>query len=217
MFAPGIPSVMETFGETNESVGTFCVSVYILVPSPQLSKIRRINRQGFAAGPLLWAPMSEMFGRASVFNFTNVLFVAFTLGCGFSNSILTLILLRFFAGFNGSACLALGGGVIADMIAPDSRGKATAIWSIGPLLGPVSPPSFKPHLLTKNRLLVPYVVDSCLNELVGDGSFTSLLLELVSWRWELSSFYERPTPSSSSNGRQRSYERRRETNIFDLH
>lgn len=34
MFAPGIPSVMETFGETNESLGTFCVSVYILVHTP---------------------------------------------------------------------------------------------------------------------------------------------------------------------------------------
>ena len=81
-----------------------------------------------------------MYGRATVFNITNVLFVAFTLGCGFANSITTLIILRFFAGFNGSACLALGGGVIADMIAPEARGKATAIWSIGPLMGPVIGP-----------------------------------------------------------------------------
>jgi|SRR5579859_284488 MFS family permease len=122
MFAPGIPSVMRDFNTTNASLGTFCVSVYIL---------------GFAAGPLLWAPMSEMFGRATIFNVTNVLFCAFTLGCGFSNTMATLIVLRFFAGFNGSACLALGGGVIADMISPDARGKATAIWSIGPLMGPV--------------------------------------------------------------------------------
>ena len=31
MFAPGIPSVMDDFNTTNESLGTFCVSVYILV------------------------------------------------------------------------------------------------------------------------------------------------------------------------------------------
>jgi MFS family permease len=84
--------------------------------------------------------MSEIYGRATIFNITNVLFVAFTLACGFSNTITTLIILRFFAGFNGSACLALGGGVIADMIAPDSRGKATAFWTIGPLWGPVIGP-----------------------------------------------------------------------------
>lgn len=81
--------------------------------------------------------MSEMYGRATIFNLTNVLFVIFTIACGFSNSIVTLIILRFFAGFSGSACLALGGGVIADMIAPAQRGKATAIWSLGPLMGPV--------------------------------------------------------------------------------
>jgi MFS family permease len=84
--------------------------------------------------------MSEMYGRAAIFNITNVLFVIFTIGCGFSNSMACLIVLRFFAGFNGSACLALGGGVISDMIAPDSRGKATALWSLGPLMGPVSLP-----------------------------------------------------------------------------
>lgn len=83
--------------------------------------------------------MSEMYGRATIFNLTNVLFVAFTLGCGFANSMAALIILRFFAGFSGSACLALGGGVIADIIAPDQRGKATALWSIGPLIGPVVP------------------------------------------------------------------------------
>src|SRR5579859_3536709 len=82
-----------------------------------------------------------MYGRATVFNITNVLFVAFTLGCGFSNTMTTLIILRFFSGFCGSACLALGGGVIADMIQPDARGKATAIWSIGPLMGPVRFPT----------------------------------------------------------------------------
>ena len=81
-----------------------------------------------------------MYGRATIFNLTNVLFVIFTLACGFSQDMATLIVLRFFAGFNGSACLALGGGVIADMIAPDQRGKATAIWSIGPLMGPVIGP-----------------------------------------------------------------------------
>jgi MFS family permease len=83
--------------------------------------------------------MSEMYGRATTFNLTNVLFVAFTLGCGFANSMTALIILRFFAGFSGSACLALGGGVIADIITPDQRGKATALWSVGPLMGPVVP------------------------------------------------------------------------------
>jgi MFS family permease len=93
-----------------------------------------------------------MYGRATVFNITNVLFVAFTLGCGFSNTMTTLIILRFFSGFCGSACLALGGGVIADMIQPDARGKATAIWSIGPLMGPVRFPHTLLHIPLRTSL-----------------------------------------------------------------
>jgi hypothetical protein len=34
MFAPGIPSVMKDFNTTNKSLGTLCVSVYILVCLP---------------------------------------------------------------------------------------------------------------------------------------------------------------------------------------
>src|SRR5271167_510499 len=101
--------------------------------------------------------MSEMDGRATIFNLTNVLFVLFTLGCGFSNNMATLIILRFFAGFNGSACLALGGGVIADMIVPDQRGKTTALWSLGPLMGPVVPDL---STFLTSRLSVLFVEDS---------------------------------------------------------
>jgi MFS family permease len=74
------------------------------------SELGAYRVKGYAAGPLLWGPLSEMYGRAVIFNITNALFVALTIGCGFSNSTVCLIVLRFFAGFNGSACLALGGG-----------------------------------------------------------------------------------------------------------
>jgi hypothetical protein len=39
MFAPGIPSVLNAFHTTNESLGTFCVSVYVLVCCPLLEKL----------------------------------------------------------------------------------------------------------------------------------------------------------------------------------
>jgi multidrug resistance protein len=159
MFAPGIPTVMSTFGTTNTSIGSFTVSVYIL---------------GFAAGPLLWAPLSEMYGRAPVFNVTNVGFVAFNIGCGFANSIAALILLRFFAGFCGSACLALGGGVIADMIAPDQRGKATSIWSIGPLMGPVIGPICGGFMSQRIGWRWIFYVLSIAGGFVGTGTFIFL-------------------------------------------
>lgn len=47
---------------------------------------------------------------------------------------------RLFAGIGGSACITLGAGVVADLFPREMRGRATSIWSLGPLLGPVAGP-----------------------------------------------------------------------------
>jgi MFS family permease len=47
MFAPGVPKVMETFHSTNSMLAGFMVSVYVL---------------RFAFGPMIIAPLSEMYG-----------------------------------------------------------------------------------------------------------------------------------------------------------
>ncbi|KAF1920046.1 major facilitator superfamily domain-containing protein [Ampelomyces quisqualis] len=106
-------------------MATFVVSVYIL---------------GFAIGPLIIAPMSELYGRIWVYNVSNLFFVVFNVACAVSNSMGMLIAFRFLAGCAGSAPLTLGGGTIADMFAPQQRAGAIAIWSMGPLLGPVVGP-----------------------------------------------------------------------------
>jgi MFS family permease len=51
-----------------------------------------------------------------------------------------LIVCRLFAGIGGSACITLGAGVVADMFLRETRGMATSIWSMGPLIGPVVGP-----------------------------------------------------------------------------
>ena len=125
MFAPGIDTMLEDFGSTNLTLGSFSVSVYIC---------------GFICGPLLFAPLSEFLGRAIVLHFTNVCFVFWNLGCGFSNSLLTLIITRFFAGVCASAAQVLGGGFIHDLIRPENQGFASAFWMIGPLWAPIMGP-----------------------------------------------------------------------------
>ncbi len=47
-----------------------------------------------------------------------------------------MLVFRFLAGLGGSAPLGIGGGVIADLFRPEERGKAIAIYSLAPLLGP---------------------------------------------------------------------------------
>jgi multidrug resistance protein len=125
IFAPGIPFVNADFHNTSQLLGSFAVSVYVL---------------GFAVGPLILSPLSEIYGRRIVLNVANVFFCAFTLGCALAPNLGGLIAMRFLAGFAGSACLTLGTGVIADLFVPAQRGKAVALYSMGILFGPILGP-----------------------------------------------------------------------------
>ncbi|KAI9743782.1 MAG: hypothetical protein M1818_002516 [Claussenomyces sp. TS43310] len=125
MFAPGVPQLMAEFGSTSQTLSAFVVSAYVL---------------GFAIGPLLLAPLSELYGRLIVYHITNVLFVVFTVACAVSSDLSMLIVFRFLAGCMGATPLTNGGGTIADMIAQSNRGLAMSCFSLGPLIGPVVGP-----------------------------------------------------------------------------
>lgn len=121
MFAPGVPNVMRDFGSDSQSLATFVVSIYVL---------------GFAFGPLLAAPLSELYGRAPLYNIGNVLFVIFSVGTALSKNMGMIIAFRFLMGLAGCVPITIGGGTISDMMPIQERGKAMAVWALGPLLGP---------------------------------------------------------------------------------
>ncbi|KAL7620550.1 hypothetical protein AAE478_009545 [Parahypoxylon ruwenzoriense] len=125
IFAPGVPQVMAEFQSTSLEIAAFVVSVYVL---------------GFAAGPMLFAPLSEIYGRVILYHICNVGFVAFSVGCALAPTLNALIVFRFLAGVFGSVPITNGGGSIADMIAQEKRGGAMAVFSIGPLMGPIIGP-----------------------------------------------------------------------------
>ncbi|GAP84427.1 putative cycloheximide resistance protein [Rosellinia necatrix] len=125
IFAPGVPLVLEEFHSNSLEIATFVVSVYLI---------------GFAAGPILLAPLSEIYGRVPVYHACNVGFVAFSIACALAPSLDSLIAFRFLAGLFGVAPITNGGGTIADMIPQKHRGTVLAVFSIGPLLGPIVGP-----------------------------------------------------------------------------
>jgi multidrug resistance protein len=125
MVAPGVPLILKEFNSTNETIGAFVVSIYIL---------------GYATGPLIIAPLSELYGRLYVYHTNNVLFIIWTVACALAPNVGALLVFRFFAGIAGSCPLTIGGGSIADMIRQEKRGGAMAIFALGPLLGPVIGP-----------------------------------------------------------------------------
>lgn len=125
MFAPGVPKVMVDFHTTSTILATFVVSVFVL---------------GFAFGPLLLAPLSEMYGRVPIYHTCNILFVLFTIGCAVSQNMGTLITFRFLAGIAGVATVTCGSGTIADIMPVEKRGMTMSLWSLGPLMGPIIGP-----------------------------------------------------------------------------
>lgn len=81
-----------------------------------------------------------MYGRRIILNMATLHFVVWQIGCALAPNITSLIIFRLLAGMGGSACLTIGGGVIADMFVKEQRGTAMAIFTFGPLFGPVLGP-----------------------------------------------------------------------------
>jgi multidrug resistance protein len=116
--------VVDSF-DTSIEISTLGVSLFVL---------------GFAVGPLLWAPLSEMYGRQVIFAITYGAFTAFNAGAIGSKNIQTLLVLRFFAGAFGSSPLTNAGGQIADMFDESERGLAMGLFALAPFLGPTIGP-----------------------------------------------------------------------------
>lgn len=123
--APGVNDAMVEFHNTSSILSSMIVCVYNV---------------GLAAGPLILAPMSEMYGRLIPYHVTNVFFTLFTLGCALSPNLPALIIFRMLAGMEASAVLNIGGATVADMFIQEERGFAIAVWTFGPLLGPAVGP-----------------------------------------------------------------------------
>lgn len=125
MFAPGVGQLVRDFKITSVEMSSFVVSVYLL---------------GYCFGPLIIAPISEIFGRRIVYNVCNVLYVIVTVACALAPEVGSLTVFRFCAGVAGSSPLTIGAGSIADMFVQEKRGSAMAAWALGPLIGPVVGP-----------------------------------------------------------------------------
>ena len=124
IFSASTKAVAYVFGVSVE-VATLTTSLYVL---------------GYAFGPLIWGPFSELQGRKlpiliGMFGFTLFSFAAAT-----ANDLQTLMISRFFTGFFGSSPLSIVGAAFSDMFDNTQRGPAIVIFAsmvfMGPLLGP---------------------------------------------------------------------------------
>ncbi len=95
---------------------------------------------GFATGPTLWAPLSELRGRRLGLVLSMFGFSIFQLAVAVAKDLQTVLICRFWGGFFGACPLAVVGAVFSDMFDNRTRGLAITVFSMtvfsGPLLAP---------------------------------------------------------------------------------
>ncbi|KAF1810827.1 cycloheximide resistance protein [Eremomyces bilateralis CBS 781.70] len=168
MFAPGVPQLMRQFDSTNEALGSFVVTVFVL---------------GLAAGPVVFAPLSELKGRYIVQHIGTVGFTAFTIACALAPNMEGLIVIRLFQGIFGSVGITNGGAIISDIVKQEERGVALSMYSYGVLFGPIIGPIAGGFLNTAKGwrwvfwvLSICLGVITCLSFLIWRESYEPFLL-----------------------------------------
>lgn len=100
IFSAAIGSVARQYGVSGQ-VGILGVSLYVL---------------GFATGPIIWAPASELYGRRYPLIVSSFGFSIFNIAVAAGKDLQTIFISRFFGGFFGACPLTVVGAVFADML-----------------------------------------------------------------------------------------------------
>ncbi|KAB8230208.1 major facilitator superfamily domain-containing protein [Aspergillus alliaceus] len=83
---------------------------------------------GYIFGPLLFGPMSELYGRKPVLFSPFTGYLLFTLGCAVAPNWTALLIFRLLDGISASATLSIVGGLYADVFNNlVTRGHAIAV------------------------------------------------------------------------------------------
>ena len=126
ILAPSAPEIIASLTEPSSILSTLLITIFLL---------------GYAIGPLLLSPLSEVYGRLPVVHICNTAFIVCTVVCAASHSVGLLIAFRFLAGAAASYIWTVIPGIIADLFVQEERGRPVGIWalglSIGPSLGPI--------------------------------------------------------------------------------
>ncbi|KAF3023721.1 hypothetical protein E8E14_014072 [Neopestalotiopsis sp. 37M] len=119
--APVAPQVLAEFHEEGTSYLTLIITIW---------------EMGEILGPLIVAPLSELYGRFYIYHAGTILFIVFSAACALSTNIHMLVAFRF---LNGMAVVstALNPSTVGDLFPVEQRGNAMAIAGLAPMLGPV--------------------------------------------------------------------------------
>lgn len=95
---------------------------------------------GFATGPLVWAPLSELRGRRLPILIGAFGFTIFQFAVAAAKDLQTVMLCRFFGGFFGACPIAVVAAVLSDLFEIRFRGLAITFFSMTVFTGPLFAP-----------------------------------------------------------------------------
>lgn len=91
---------------------------------------------GFATGPILMGPASELHGRKTPLFVGYLGFILTQIPVGLAQNVETILIFRFLGGVASSGSPAIVGGYLADFLPPVERGVGVAIFAATTLIGP---------------------------------------------------------------------------------
>ncbi|KAI0157219.1 major facilitator superfamily domain-containing protein [Xylariaceae sp. FL1272] len=119
-----IKGVVEEFG-VSEEVALLSITLFVV---------------GFGVGPLVFAPLSEVYGRKVIYVTTLFVAVIFIIPGAIAKNITTLLVARAIDGIAFSAPITIIGGTLADCWRAEERGIPMAAFSAAPFIGPAIGP-----------------------------------------------------------------------------
>ncbi|KAI8885115.1 MFS general substrate transporter [Backusella circina FSU 941] len=90
--------------------------------------------------PLFWAPFSDIFGRRKIYLISFLINIVGSIGCALSVNVGMFIAFRAISAMGSSSVMSMGAGTLSDIYDAHERGRAMALYSLGPLVGPAISP-----------------------------------------------------------------------------
>ncbi|KAK1833997.1 fluconazole resistance [Podospora conica] len=145
----GLLAMSATWASSSYSAGTVQVAEHFGVDRQVAVLGTSLFLAGFGIGPLMWAPLSEVYGRRLAVFGPMFVGMCFSFGSATARDFQTLMLTRFFGGLFLSAPVTNTGGVLGDLFGPKERGVALAGYAMsvvgGPVLGPIASAALVAH------------------------------------------------------------------------
>lgn len=120
------------------SLGVTIEDVAWVVTSYAIANVIVIPMTGF---------LQRYFGRKNYYITSIIIFTVASYGCGFADSLWTLVAFRFLQGIGGGALLSTSQGILFDAFPPKDKAIASAVFGMGIVLGPTLGPTLGGYII----------------------------------------------------------------------